>query len=83
MNDLLHHEQFVTAWKDLPGRAKRMMKDFAKYPTMGNQSYAIGYLAALFDNSVIRQDSHTYFLSLCGQLVCQQYIVEAIREAEL
>ena len=83
MNQLLNHELFKTAWKDLPQRAQRMMKDFARYPTLGNQSYAIGYLAALFDNSCIRQDTHTYMLSLCGQLPAQGYIVEAIKEAEL
>ena len=82
MNDLLAHEPFLKAWKDLPNRGKRMLKEFAKYPTWDNQSYAIGYLVALRDNSVISQDSHTYLLSLCGQLPTFTYIIDAIREID-
>lgn len=82
-SDLSAHPQFNAAWKDMGHRGRRMLKDFAKYPTLGNQGYAIGYLAALFDNSCINQDTYNYMLSLCGQLCSQGYIIEAIREAEL
>ena len=82
MNDLLAHEPFLKAWKNLPNSGKRMLKEFAKYPTLNNQSYAIGYLAALFDNSVISQDSYTYLLSLCGQLPTFTYIINAVREID-
>ena len=82
MIDLRSNEPFLNAWKDLPGRAKRMMKDFAKYPTLNNQSYAIGYLCALMDNSVISQGTYSYMLSLCGQLPTFGHIVEVIKEIE-
>ena len=83
INDLSEHPPFKAAWKDMGNRGRRMLKDFAKYPTLGNQSYVIGYIAALFDNSCISQDTYNFMLSLCGQLPCQGYIIEAIREAEL
>lgn len=73
--------EFDAAWKDIGPRAQRMLKDFAKYPTDRNQSYATGYLAAMFDNSVIRQNSYTFLLALVGQLPTTMGIIEAIKEA--
>lgn len=81
-NQLAFHRPFTDAWGELPARAKRMLKEFAKYPTSGNQSYAIGYLAALYDNSVVSCDTYHYLLSLCGQLPSQGFIIEAIKESE-
>lgn len=80
MNDLLHHEPLIKAWKDFSPKAQRVLKDFAKTPTIANQAYAIGYIAALRDNSVISSDTYSYMLSIFGQLPSQNYIMEAIRE---
>lgn len=79
MNDLIFHEPFLKAMKDLPRLARKALYDFAKFPSDGNQSYMIGYMGALRDNSVISCDTHTYMLSVCGQLTKQAYISEAIK----
>ena len=65
---MMEHEIFLAAWNGLPERAKRMFKDFAKYPTDRNSIYAVGYLAALNDNHLISHDTYKYWLVASGQM---------------
>lgn len=80
MSELIFHKPFLDAMKDIGHKCRKVAYDFAKYPTEKNEAFAVGYLSALHDNSLIRQDTYTYMLSVFGQLREQSYIVEAIKE---
>lgn len=74
------NEHFDRAWKDLGGSGQRMLRDFAKHPSDQNQAYATGYVAALYNNSLIRQDNYEYLLALIGQLTTAAQTIALIKE---
>lgn len=81
--ELGNHLPFLNAWAELPYYARRVLKQFAQYPTEKNECYTIGYITALSDSTMIGDETYSYLLSLCGQLRQHAYIIEGIESMEL
>ena len=73
---------FRRAMHELGPRGRAMAHQFAKAPTGSNQSYAIGYIAALYGNSLLSSDGYHYLLALFGRVMDTHEVADAIKEYE-
>lgn len=77
MNDSL----FIENWAKLDRLTQKALKDYARHPSDGNQSYIVGYLGALADRGIL--PDVVYWLAIVGQLQQAKAVEDAIRFAEI
>lgn len=61
------HAQLAAEWKALSPKIQRALRDFARYPKVGNnRSFITGYVSAAFDFNEIDPATRSYLLALIG-----------------
>ncbi len=77
MND----ELFLDNWHQLSRRTQLKIREFAQTPTKSNQSYVVGYIAALSDCSLITDAE--YWVSFVCNLAEGNRLQDAIFYAQI
>ena len=75
--------QFSEVWGNLPVRVRKVIRDFAQYPTERNKCYVVGYLAAANDSGATDADQHSYLTALVGRLRHSEVIRDAVKAGRL
>lgn len=47
---------------------RRVLKEFAQYPTEQNEAYAVGYLVSMREFGAIEQEPYRYWLAVVGTI---------------
>jgi len=78
---VMNDELFLDNWRQLTRRTQLKIREYAQTPTESNQSYVVGYIAALSDCGSITDAE--YWVSFVSNLAEGNRLQDAIFYAEI